>query len=459
VQPGEHGPRAEEIPQEAPGEAEEEQGGGRSHRLRGVLSRRRRDALSEEQLDDQFERRFSAQFAKHWAQVRAERRHDEARDEAPSIRAGESNFRTARVPYGVDLAAAWSWRFLVIVAAGAVLAYAVSVFSLVVMPVVVALFIAALVAPLVNLLSAAFGRGFSSLLVVVLVLGVIALMLTFATQQVIQGANDLAEGVVEGLEEIRTWLRDGPLDVSDAQIDDGIQEMQDLVTSSNAEIVGRLQEVGTTITHIVAGFFIVLFATYFFLADGRTIWAWVVRLFPRAARERVDASGRVAWLSLTQFVRATVLVALVDAIGIMVVAAILKVPFVAAIGVLVFLGAFVPLVGATVSGFVACLVALVDQGPIVALIMLGGVIGVQQLEAHILQPFLLGRMVAVHPLAVILAIACGVYLAGIAGALVAVPFVAALNAVVVYLSQTPPEVEPGRADPVIEAADEGPAMR
>ncbi|WP_238993337.1 AI-2E family transporter [Nocardioides caldifontis] len=451
MRPAEDGPPPDETRSEGAGAPCE---GGRLH---GVLSRRRRRAMSQEQLDDQFERRFSAQFAKHWAQVRAERRHDEADPEEPSIRAGQSNFRTARVPYGVDLAAAWSWRFLVIVAAGAVIAYAVSFFSLVMMPVVVALFVAALVAPLVNLLALAFGRGLSSLLVVVLVLGVVGLMLTFATQQVIQGANDLAEGVVEGLEEIRTWLRDGPFHVSDAQIDDGIQEMQDLVVSSNEEIVGRLQDVGTTITHIVAGFFIVLFATYFFLADGRTIWAWVVRLFPRAARERVDASGRVAWLSLTQFVRATVLVALVDAVGIMIVAAILKVPFVAAIGVLVFLGAFVPLVGATVSGFVACLVALVDQGPIVALIMLGGVIGVQQLEAHILQPFLLGRMVSVHPLAVILSIACGVYLAGIAGALVAVPFVAALNAVVVYLNQTPPEVEPGRTDPVVEAAEEDPA--
>jgi predicted PurR-regulated permease PerM len=356
------------------------------------------------------------------------------------------------VPYAVDLAAAWSWRFLVIVAAGYLVARAVGFFSLVVMPVVIALFVAALVSPLVERLGRLLGRGVAALLVVLGVLGVVGLMLTFATQQVIQGANDLADQVVDGLDEIRTWLRTGPFHVSDRQIDDAISEMQDLVTSSNQELVGRLQEVGTTITHIVAGFFIVLFATFFFLADGRRIWAWVVRLFPRAARARTDASGRVAWLSLTQFVRATVLVALVDAIGIMIVAAVLDVPFVAAIGVLVFLGGFVPLVGATVSGFVAILVALVDQGPIAALLMLAGVIGVQQLEAHVLQPFLLGRMVSVHPLGVILAIACGAYLAGIAGALVAVPLVAAVNAVVVYLSNAPDEPEPGEPDPVARHA-------
>ena len=132
--------------------------------------------------------------------------------------------------------------------------------------------------------------------------------------------------------------------------------------------------------------------------------------------------------------RATVLVAFTDAVGIMVGAAILKVPFVIAIGVLVFIGAFIPMIGAFLSGTVAVLVALVDQGPIVALIMLGVVIGVQQLEAHVLQPFLLGRLVSVHPLGVIVAIAAGVLVAGIAGALVAVPFVAAANAVVLHLA-------------------------
>ncbi len=148
----------------------------------------------------------------------------------------------------------------------------------------------------------------------------------------------------------------------------------------------------------------------------------------------MDSSGRVAWVSLTQFVRATVIVALVDAIGIAMVAAILGVPFVLAIGVLVFLGAFVPMIGATIAGTVAILVALVDQGPFTALLMLGGVILVQQIEGHILQPFLMGRWVSVHPLAVIVAIGCGVLVAGIAGALIAVPLAATANAVVQHLS-------------------------
>jgi putative heme transporter len=407
---------------------------GMTQRLRRTFGRP--GTMSEEQ----FERRFSAQFAKHWAQLRSERRQEQPA-EVPSIHAGRSNFSRGQVPYGVDLAAAWAWRFLVIAAAGYLIARTIGFFSLVVMPVVIALFIAALMVPVVNLLARTVHRGVATFLVVVGLIAMVALMLTFATQQVVQGANDLSDQVVSGLEEIRSWLKNGPVDASDSQINDAIAQMQDAVTTGNEQIVGRVQDVGTTVTHIVAGFFIVLFATFFFMADGRRIWAWVVRLFPRAARARVDESGRVAWLSLTQFVRATVLVALVDAIGIMVVAAILKVPFVMAIGVLVFLGGFVPMVGATVSGSVAVLVALVAQGPLVALIMLGGVIGVQQLEAHVLQPFLLGRMVAIHPLAVILSIAAGVFVAGIPGALVAVPLAASLNAVVGYLSSELPDSE------------------
>jgi putative heme transporter len=375
--------------------------------------------------------RFAERFAQQWASIRAERKPEPP----PSIHAGQSNYARAQVPYGVDLAAAWSWRFLVLVAAGYIVARGIGMFTVVVLPLVVALLLTALVIPLVDLLvRLTFPRGLSALLVVLGTIALVSLLLTFAGQQVAQGANDLADQVVTGLEQIRVWLKTGPLHASDSQINSYLQSAQDAVTSSNEEIVSRLTEVGSALGHIVAGFFIVLFGTYFFLADGARIWAWVVRIFPRASRERADSSGRIAWTSLTAFVRATVLVAFTDALGVMIVAAILKVPFVFAIGVLVFIGAFIPMIGAFLSGTVAVLVALVDQGPIVALLMLGGVVLVQQLEAHVLQPFLLGRLVSVHPLGVIIAIASGVVVAGIAGALVAVPLVAALNAVVLHLS-------------------------
>jgi predicted PurR-regulated permease PerM len=201
--------------------------------------------------------------------------------------------------------------------------------------------------------------------------------------------------------------------------------------------------VGATVGHVLAGFFVVLFTTYFLLYQGDLIWSWIVRLFPRDTREVVDGSGRAAWVSLTAFVRATVVVAFVDAVGITAVALILRVPLALPIGVLVFLGSFVPIVGATVSGSVAVLVALVAHGPLVAAFMLLGVIGVQQLEAHVLQPFLLGHAVSLHPLAVILAVSAGVVAAGIVGALIAVPVAAMLNTIVKYVTAaSQPSAEP-----------------
>jgi predicted PurR-regulated permease PerM len=394
--------------------------------------------------------RFAERFAQQWASLRAERRPEPP----PEIHAGASNYARAQIPYGMDLAAAWSWRVLVLGAALYVLGHVIAMFAVVVLPLVIALLLTALVIPVVDVLTrSGVSRGFASFLVVLGSIGVLALLLTFAGQQVAQGASDLSNQVVTGLAQIEDWLKTGPLHASDSQINGVIKSAQDAVTTSNAHIVSRLTEVTTAVGHIVAGVFIILFSTYFFLADGRRIWAWVVRIFPRASRARADSSGGIAWTSLTAFVRATVLVAFTDALGIMIVAAILRVPFVFAIGVLVFIGAFIPMIGATLSGSVAVLVALVDQGPVKALIMLGGVIAVQQLEAHVLQPFLLGRLVSVHPLGVILAIAGGVLVAGIAGALVAVPFVAAANAVVLHLSDTSRSEREAEAEPLGDTPD------
>jgi predicted PurR-regulated permease PerM len=403
------------------------------HRHRPRFPRRRRAADDDEDAHEESVESILQRFAAQWALVREERRTGPA-----AITSGPSRFDRAQVPWGLDLAAAWAWRLLVIAAAGYLLLWLVSFFAVATIPIAVALLISALAWPLVHLLTRfRIPQGIAALIVVLGGLAAIGALLTFAGQQVATGASDLADETVKGLGEIRAWLRDGPVNASDSQINDWIKSAQDTIRnrSQDGEILSQVTELGTAVGHVVAGFFITLFATYFFLADGARIWSWLVRLAPRVARERVDSSGRVAWLSLVQFVRATVLVAAVDAIGVMIGAAVLNVPFVLAIGVLVFLGAFVPLIGATIAGTVAVLVALVDQGPITALIMLAVLIGVQQFEGHVLQPFLLGRWVSLHPLGVILAIAGGVLVAGVVGALVAVPLAAAANAVVLHLAE------------------------
>ncbi len=355
----------------------------------------------------------------------------------------------SRVPRGVDLAAAWSWRLLVIGAAVFALGWLIAYLSVVVIPVVIAVLLAALLTPAVNRVHRGrIKRGTATAIVLIGVIVVIGTGLTLVGQQILQGFSDLTDKVVQGLDQVQSWLTDGPLEISEDQLNELIDRLQSTLQSNQGRLLQTATEVGMTLTHLVAGFFITLFALIFFLFQGELVWRWVVRLMPAAAREHTRTSGEVAWRSLKGYVRATILVALVDAVGITVIAVVLQVPLAVPIGVLVFLTAFIPIVGATLSGAVAVLVALVSNGPVNALLMLGGVIAVQQLESHILQPFLMGRAVRVHPLAVLLAIAVGALVAGIIGALVAVPLAATANAVVHHLARVLPA---GRATPGSEA--------
>ncbi len=358
------------------------------------------------------------------------------------------------MPVGVEIAASWAWRLLLIAAAGGVAIWLLRYFSEVTVPIVVAVLGTALTIGAVDwLVEHRVPRLLATFIVVIAMLLVFGGMLALVGQQLSTQVDDLKANIVEGISQVQDWARTGPLGLSDAQLESWIDEAKSTISTTDSSVLPRIFAVGTTITHVVAGFFIALFSAFFFLYEGNRIWSWVVALFPRAARDRVNSSGQTAWRSLTAFVRATVVVALIDAMGIAFAAWALGVPLTLAIGVLVFMGAFVPIIGALISGMVAVLVALVAQGPWTALFMLLAVIAVQQLESHVLQPFLMGQLVAVHPLAIIIAIAAGVVVAGVVGALIAVPLAACLNGVVRHLAadaqefqsdpeELPPEPEP-----------------
>jgi predicted PurR-regulated permease PerM len=359
-----------------------------------------------------------------------------------------------QVPIGVEIAAGWSWRVLLIAAAGGVGVWFLRYFSEITVPVAIAVLGTALTVEVVDWLVAhKVPRLLATFIVVITMLLAFFGMLALVGQQLASQVDELKANVVEGISQVQDWARTGPLNLSDAQLQSWIDDAKSTISSSDTSVLTRITEVGATITHIVAGFFIALFSAFFFLYEGDRIWSWVVALFPQAAREKVHSSGQTAWRSLTAFVRATVIVALTDAMGIAFAAWAFGVPLTLAIGVLVFLGAFVPIVGALISGMVAVLVALVAQGPWTALFMLLAVIAVQQFESHVLQPFLMGKIVAVHPLAIIIAIAAGVVVAGVVGALIAVPLAACLNGIVRHLAasareyQSDPEQLPPEPDP------------
>ena len=343
------------------------------------------------------------------------------------------------VPPMMRAATEWTWRTLVIGVGILALLKLMSIMAQVVFPVIVAVLLAALLNPIFRRLNAIMPRGLASGLTVIGTLAVISALVSFVVNQFTNQFDDMSSQVSEGIGEIRTWLRD-TFGLSDGQLSQYIEQARERVGQSG-ELGQYAAQAGFTVGTVLTGAVIALFTLFFFLYDGPAIWSWIVRLFPRTARAKIMSSGQIAWGQLKAFTRATILVAGADAIGIGLGAMLLGVPFASGIALLVFLGAFVPVIGAFVSGFIAVILALVAQGPVTALLMFGVVVLVQQVESNVLQPLLLGRAVRVHPLAVILAIAAGVIVAGIFGALVAVPLVAVLNAVFHHLlDPDPPEV-------------------
>lgn len=341
------------------------------------------------------------------------------------------------VPPSVRAAADWSWRVLLIGLALAVLAWLVVQVKVVVIPVAIALLLAVLLGPVVTFLHerARLPRAAAVALTVVGLVALVVGLLAVAGASLVHGIGDLWSQAAEGLEKVRDWLATGPLHLSDSDVQSWMDRIKGLFSGSgsSSSLVTGVLHAGTTVAHVGAGTLIALFCTFFFLLDGRGIWAWVVGLLPRGSRERVHQAGRRGLVTLGAYTRTQILVAAVDAVGIGLGAAILQVPLALPLATLVFIGSFIPVVGAVVTGAVAVLVALVAQGPWAALIMLGVVLAVQQIEGHVLQPFLMGHAVSLHPVAVLLAVAAGSFVAGIVGALFAVPLCAVLNTFILYL--------------------------
>ncbi|HEY3436432.1 MAG TPA: AI-2E family transporter [Actinotalea sp.] len=341
----------------------------------------------------------------------------------------------ALVPSSVQVAAAWAWRVLVIALAVAVVALGMAYGKVLWVPVVLALLLTVLLSPVTAFFQRRLhlGRGLASALTVVGLIAVVAGLLTLAGRQIVHGMGDLWAQASAGLDELGANLASGPLGLDAAQIDSYIQRARDQLSANSQSLISGALSVTTTVAHVAAGTLVSLFCLLFFLKDGPQIWAWIIRLLPAPARMPAYEASRRGVVTLAAFTRTQILVAAIDAIGIGAGAFFLGIPLAVPLAVLVFLASFIPFVGAIATGIIAVLVALVDQGVGTAAWMLLIVVVVQQVEAHGLQPFLLGHAVSLHPVAVLLSVAAGSLVAGIVGAFLAVPFVATLNTVVLYL--------------------------
>jgi predicted PurR-regulated permease PerM len=332
------------------------------------------------------------------------------------------------------VAAEAGWRLLVLAGTLWVLMRVISAVQLVVLAFASALLITALLQPAVaRLRRQGVPRGVATALTAILGFVIMGLIGWFVTWQVMENIDDLSNQIQDGIDELRRWLLNSPFHVTEDQINDIAKNLREAISANTDAITSAGLEGVTVIVEALTGILLAMFCTLFLLYDGEKIWKWTLKLVPAAARPGVAGAGPRAWRTLTAYVRGTVVVALIDAIFIGLGIYFLDVPMAVPLAVFIFLFAFIPLVGAVVSGALAVVVALVTQGPFTAVMTLVVVLAVQQIEGHILQPFILGRAVRVHPLAVVLSVAAGGMVAGIGGAVVAVPLAAVTNTVVGYL--------------------------
>ena len=341
----------------------------------------------------------------------------------------------ASIPVAVEIAGQWAWRILAVT--GTLVVFGLLIVNLkeIVIPFMVALLISALLVPFSNFLRRhGLPKWLSIVIALVVFIVVVGGLIYLVVLQVRAGLPDLEKRSVSAYTNFRMFLKTSPLQVSDSQFNSYLAQVGNAIQSDSKNLASGALTIGTSGLHLLTGALLVLFSTIFLLIDGTGVWRWVTQLFPRRARSAVDGAGKAGWLTLTTFVRVQVFVAAVNAVGIGLFAFFLGLPLAIPIAIVVFLASFIPVVGAIATGVIAVAIALVYVGPIQAVIMLGGVLGVHLLEAHVLQPLVMGTAVKVHPLAVVLGVAAGSYVAGIPGALFAVPILATINVMFTYVA-------------------------
>lgn len=334
------------------------------------------------------------------------------------------------LPLGVRLAAAWSWRLIIIGLAVAAFIWLITKVAIIVIPVVIALLLSALLYPIVHFFERrGWPRGLGVLTALLTFLIAVTGLVWLIVSQLRSGFGDVARRSEVAWNDALNWV-ETTFEVSAEDVSGFFDQIIKTISDNQGQIWSGALSVTTTAGQMVAGALLALFALIFLLIDGQRIWYWLLGFFPKRAHAPADAAGRIGWVSVGQYVRVQVLVAFMDAVGIGLGAVILGVPLPIPIAILVFIGSFIPFLGAISTGALAVFIALVYNGPLNALLMLGVVILVNQIEGHVLQPLVMGSAVKVHPLGVVLAVSTGALLAGIPGALFAVPLTAAASAMV-----------------------------
>jgi len=358
---------------------------------------------------------------------------------------GAGSPESSRVPGWLQTGAAWSWRLLLLAAAIYLVVRVLGILYIVVVPCVAALLLTALLQPLTGRLRRAglpaLAATWVTLLIAAVVLGGLVLLVA---NRVSADYPALVDETRHTITQIESLLAGPPFHVKSNSVQNFLNNVPGYLSKHKALVEGTVLTGGRIAAEFFGGLVLMLFVMFFLIKDGERIWAWLLGALRTQTARRVDRAGHAAWLAVVYYMRGTVAVAAIHAIVVGVVLSVMGVPLAFPLAVLVFLAAFVPLVGLLVAGALAILVTLATKGWVDAVILLGILIIEDQLEAHLLQPQVVGRVIRLHPLAVILALAVGGVLAGIAGAVVAVPIVAVITRAVPELRRREPgDLGPG----------------
>ncbi|MPZ73376.1 MAG: AI-2E family transporter [Nitriliruptorales bacterium] len=329
-----------------------------------------------------------------------------------------------------------AWAIAGVLVIGAIVGMVLARLTVVIVPLVVALFPAAvLVPPTTALRRRGVPGGLAALVVLLVSIGLLVGLFSILTPAVASELGGLVQSLEDGYTQVRGWLARGPLHVQTLPLDQMLSQLSEQAAEQGADLSGRILEAGAVVLEGVAGVALMLFTLFFYLKDGARIATWVRNLFPQRVRADVQGIGDRVWFTIGAYIRGLLVIGLADAFFIGIGLLVLRVPLALPLSVLVFFGALFPIVGAFTAGTVAVLVALATKGIAAALAVLVLIVVVQQLEGHILTPIMLGRATELHPLAVIVALTSGAVLFGIVGAFLSVPVAASMARALSYLRQ------------------------
>jgi predicted PurR-regulated permease PerM len=345
-----------------------------------------------------------------------------------------------RVPSWLQTGAAWSWRLLLLAIAIYLIARVLGILYIVVVPCIAALLLTAVLQPLTSRLRRAGLPALAATWVTLLIAAVVVggLVLLVANRVSADYPTVLAEAK-HTTAQVQSWLAGPPFHVKNSNVQKFLNNIPSYLSKHKSLVEGTVVTGGRIATEFFGGLVLMLFVTFFLIKDGERIWNWLLGAMRTQTARRMDRAGHASWLVLVYYMRGTVAVAAIHAVVVGVALSIMGVPLALPLAVVVFVAAFVPLVGLLVAGALAILVTLATKGWVDAVILLGILIIEDQLEAHLLQPQVVGKMIRLHPLAVILSLAVGGVLAGIPGAVVAVPIVAVITRALPELRRSEPE--------------------